>query len=562
MTKMKSIVLLFIALVFAGASFAQSIDDGKKFLYYERYQSAKDVFQKLSNANPSDEVSAYYLGQAMIGLEDVAGAKALYQQKLSANPNSPLLLAGMGNVELLEGNTADARNRFETAVSLSGGKRIDVLNAVGAPNSDPEVKNGDAAYAISKLTQATTIKGFKDPEVYANLGDAYRKTGDGGNAIGAYDQALALNPNYARAIYRKGRLYQSQGINQEALYLSLYDQAIAKDPNYAPVYNTLYTYYYETNVPKSAGYLDKLLAVSDNDAKSCYLRASIKYAQGLFADAITQANTCIAGGGTVYPNLYGVKALAYNRLGDSLNAKASYEEYFKHQLPEKIGGGDYSAYGLILLKFPGNEDQAASYISKAVAADSIEVNKVNYLKAIANAYRTQKNFAQSAMWFNKVLSTKKSYSNLDLYNAGYDYFRAAKFDSSVAVFDKYIAKYPDDMFGYYMSAKAYSGIDTLRTGAAPAAYLKAIAIGEKATDPSKVKDQLVGSYNYMTQYTVEVKKDKAGAQAYNDKALALDPTDPTAVALKDYLAKWDPNARPATRTTTPTKPRGTSPKKK
>lgn len=566
---MKSTLLVLVSLFFAGAVFAQSVDDGKKFLYDERYQSAKDVFQKLSNANPADETAAYYLGQAMIGLEDVAGAKALYQQKLSANPNSPLLLAGMGNVELLEGNTADARNRFETAISLSGGKRIDVLNAVGAPNSDPEIKNGDANYAVEKLNQATTLKGFKDPEVWANLGDAYRKIGDGGNAISAYEKALTLNQNYARAIYRKGRLYQSQGIIQEHIYLPLYDQAIAVDPNYAPVYNTLYNYYYETNVPKSAQYLDKLLSVSDNDPKACYLRASIKYAQGLFADAVTQANSCIAAGGTVYPNLYGVKALAYSRLGDSVNAKASYEEYFKNQLPSKIGAGDYSAYGTILLKFPGNEDLAASYIQKAVAADSIEANKVAYLKAVANAYRAQKNFAQSAMWFNKVLDVKKNYSNLDLYNAGYDYFRAAKFDSSLMVFNKYTVKYPDDIFGYYMAAKATSGIDTLRTGIAPAAYLKAIEIGEKAPDQTKVKDQLVGSYNFMSQYSIEVKKDKAAATAYNDKALALDPTDATSIALKDYLAKWDPS-RPSTpsrpsaqvKPTPPAKPKPAPPKKK
>ena len=562
MRRMKSILLLFVTIVFAGAAFAQSIDDGKRFLYYERYKSAKDVFQKLSAANPADETVAYYLGQSMIGLEDVAGAKELYQQKLSAAPNSPLLLAGMGHIALLEGNTADARNRFETAISLSGGKRIDVLNAVGAPNSDPDIKNGDAAYAVDKLKQATMIKGFKDPEVWANLGDAYRKMGDGGSAIQAYQSALAINPNYARALYRTGRLYQSQGSVQEALYVKYYNDAIAKDASYAPVYQTLYNYYYQTNVPLAAQYLDKWLNVSDDDPKACYSRASIKYAQGLFADAITKANECIAAGGTnVYPNLYGVKALAANRLGDSLTAKASYEEYFTKQAPDKIGAGDYSSYGLILLKFPGNEAQAANYIDKAVALDSLESNRVAYLKALATAYRTQKNFEQSARWFNKVLEVRKSPSNLDLYNAGYDYFRAAKFDSSVMVFTKYTQKYPDDVLGYYLIAKANSGIDTAATtGLAFASYQKAIEIGEKAPDQTKVKDQLVGSYDFMTRYYVNVKRDKATAITFNDKALALDPTDVTALALKDFLngnAKPSPPKPP----TPPAKPKTPAKKK-
>lgn len=547
MRQMKKLLLIIVTVLFAGASFAQSIDEGKRFLYFEKFQSAKNVFQKLSSANPNDETAAYYYGQSLIGLEDIAGAKAFYLQRLSANPNSPLLLAGIGHVELLEGKNADARNHFETAISLSGGKRIDVLNAVGAPNSDPEIKNGDAAYAIAKLRQATTIKGFKDPEVWANLGDAYRKASDGGSAIQSYDAALVLNPSYARAIYRKGRLYQTQGVGQEVLYTQLYNDAIAKDPAYAPVYSTLFNYYYETNVPRSAEYLEKWLAASDNDPKSCYYRASIKYAQGLFADAITQANECISTGGpTIYPNLYGVKALAYNRLGDSINAKSSYDEYFKKQLPEKIGAGDYSAYATILLKFPGNEQEAAMYVNKAIMLDSTEANRVTYLKALGNAYRNQKNYGESARWFNRIVDMKKNYSNLDLYNAGYDYFRAGKFDSSVIVFNKYTAKYPDDVFGYYMIAKANSGIDSTRTsGLAFNSYTKAIEVGEKAPEKSKVKDQLAGSYIFMSQYYFEVKKDKSTAMSYVDKALAIDPANGIAIALKDFIMKNDPNARVA-----------------
>jgi len=567
---MKTLLVAMVTILFAGSVFAQSIDEGKKFLYYERYKSAKDIFQKLSNANPADETAAYYLGQSMIGLEDIAGAKALYLQKLSATPNSPLILAGIGHVELLEGKTAEARSKFETAISLSGGKRIDVLNAVGAPNSDPEIKNGDAAYAIDKLKLATTIKGFKDPEVWANLGDAYRKNSDGGGAIQSYDAALRLNPNYARAIYRKGRLYQSQGRMQENLYTGFYNDAIAKDVNYAPVYNTLFNYYYETDVPKSAQFLEKWLTNSDDDPKACYYRASMQYAQGLFAQAITKATDCInAGGNNIYPNLYGVKALAYNRIGDSLNAKASYEEYFKKQIISKVGAGDYSSYAMILLKFPGNEAQAASYVEKAVALDSIEANRVSYLKALANAYRTQKNFGEAAKWYNRVLYVKKSYTNLDLFNAGMDYFKAAQFDSSVAVFNKFTTKYPDDIFGYYMIAKANSGIDTtLKTGLAANSYLKAIEIGEKAIDKNKGKDQLIGAYTFMSQYSFDIKKNQADAISYIDKALALDPADVQNIKLKEYVSKNDPNAKvtapksaPATKPAVVTKPKQTAPKK-
>ncbi len=556
---MKTLLLAMVAILFAGSVFAQSIDDGKKFLYYERYKSAKDIFQKLSTGNPADETAAYYLGQAMIGLEDVAGAKALYQQKLLATPNSPLILAGMGHVELLEGKTADARNRFETAISLSAGKRIDVLNAIGAPNSDPEIKNGDANYAIDKLKMATTIKGFKDPEVWANLGDAYRKNSDGGAAIQSYDAALRLDPNYARAIYRKGRLYQSQGRMQENLYSGFYNDAIAKDVKYAPVYNTLFNYYYETDVPKSAQYLEKWLSNSDNDPKACFYRANILYAQAKYAEAIKKADECVAAdGANIYPKIYQVKAFSLFKLGDSSNSKTNFEQYFKTQNSDKIFGGDYAAYAAVLNKSPGNEKLVVEYYGKAVMLDSVPANKISYLKELANTYRNQKNFGESAKWFNQVISLKTNYSNVDLYNAGYDYFRAGMFDSSVAVFNKYTSKYPDDIFGYYMIAKANGGIDTtLTTGLALNSYLKAIEIGEKVADKSKVKDQLVGAYTFMMQYSYNIKRDQAAAIAYADKALALDPTDTQSIKNKDFVSKNDPGPKPSA-----SKPKSSSPKKK
>ncbi len=538
--------MLVFALFLCGSMFGQSIEQGKKFMYYERYKSAKDVFQSIVDKEPNNETAIYYLGQAFLGLEDVADAKKLYLEKMAANPNSPLILAGVGEIELMEGKKADARNHFETAISLSGGKSIEVLNAVGHANANPDSKNGDANYAIDVLKRATQIKKFKDPEVLTNLGDAYRKFADGGNAILSYNAALAIDPNYARAIYRSGKVYQTQGVAQEPLYMKFYNEAIAKDPAYAPVYGTLYNYYYNTNVTKAAEYLDKWLANSDDDPKACFYKASMKYAQGLFADAIRNADNCIATeGANPYPNLYGLKALAYNRLGDTLNAKTFYELYFQKQNPDKIGAGDYAAYATILLKFPGNEDKVAELVNKAVELDTLETNKVSYLKSLAQAFDKEGRTLDAAKWYGKVLDVKKNYTNVDIYNTGYAYFRAGQFDSAASKFKLYTEKYPDDIFGYYMEGKSYAGIDTTgELGLAVPYYEKAIEIGEAAPDKSKVKSQLSGAYRYFIEYYYNVKKDQAKSLAYVDKALVLEPTDEQLISNREFISKNDPNAAP------------------
>src|SRR5438876_1210576 len=113
MRKIKIISLVFSLLVSGNMLFAQGLDEGKKLFYYERYNSAKDVFNKLITANPNNVDAIYWLGQAYLGSEDPASAKALYQKSINANPNAPLLLAAMGHIALLDGNGSDARNRFE-----------------------------------------------------------------------------------------------------------------------------------------------------------------------------------------------------------------------------------------------------------------------------------------------------------------------------------------------------------------------------------------------------------------------------------------------------------------
>ena len=79
----------------------------------------------------------------MTGLQKIwQMQKHCINPNLATNPNSPLLIAGMGHIELIEGKKQDARNRFETAISLSQGKSIPVLNAVGFANANPDSKMG------------------------------------------------------------------------------------------------------------------------------------------------------------------------------------------------------------------------------------------------------------------------------------------------------------------------------------------------------------------------------------------------------------------------------------
>ncbi|MEP7141264.1 MAG: tetratricopeptide repeat protein [Ferruginibacter sp.] len=560
MNKIKSGLLGLTALFFSGAMKAQTIEEAKKFMYYERYQSAKAAFQKIVAATPTNTEAIYWLGIAIIsqgefGQKELNEARELYRKALETNSNNPLLIVGMGNIELLEGKSQDARNRFETALSLSKNQDLVVLTAVGRANSNFDNKNGDPNYAIEKLKIATALKKFKEPSVYVHMGDAYRMLMDGGNAQISYQSALNIDPNYAWALYRIGKIYQTQGAGQEEIYMKYFNEAIAKDPAYGPVYKNLSDLYYNTDVTKSAMYLDKYLANTDDDPKNCYYKASMKYAQGLFKEAITMADQCIAAKPDPYSKLYGIEGYAYNRLGDSVKAKASFENYFKKADTSQIGMGDYSTYASVLLKFPGNDSLAGMYVNKAVLLDTLETNKITYIKNIATYYVTQKKFKEAADWYKNVLTIRKEPSKTDLYNAGYNYYRSGDYQPAIDVFNLYGQKYPDDAFSYYMIGKAYWAIDTtMEQGLANPSFQKAIEVG--TVDKAKYKAQLIGSYKYFTAYFANIKKDKETAISYCDSVLAIDPADTEALNNKTVISSMNMNA-PAT--PKQTKPAGSKP---
>jgi tetratricopeptide (TPR) repeat protein len=535
---MKKIGFVASLILMGNALFAQSIKEGKQFLNRERYQSAEGVFQQILAKEPNNTEAAYWLGQTYLDNDrayiDTAAAKALYQKMLQANPNDGLLMIGMGEINLMAGNKDAARNQFETAINNSKKRDLpDILYAVGRANIEPN--NGDFLYGIQKLQQAAE-KDKKNPEIYNEIGLGYWKLHDGGNATANFQTALSLDPTDAMASFYIGRIFQTQGYGQEPIYMRYYNDAIREDPNYAPAYYWLYTYYYNRDVNKAAEYLNKYIAVADNDSKNCYAKASLLFVSKKYQQSITQANACIdSAGNKSDPNLYGLKGYAYNEMGDSIKAKEAFDKFFAVANPQKIGPNDYKTYGQILMKIPGQESAGVEYINKAINLDTLAANKIKYAKDVAQSLANDKKYAEAGQWYGRVLSLDSSYGKTDLFYAGYDDYLGGNYKSADSVFKLYQQKYPGDVYGWYLGAHAEEAIDSAETGMAKPLYQKVIEIGDTTQDKSTIKDKLIPSYRYMVAYYYNLKQQVDSAIMYNNKILELDPTDATALKTKDAL---------------------------
>ncbi|ULQ58357.1 tetratricopeptide repeat protein [Flavihumibacter rivuli] len=526
--------LVTAALLVGNTLFAQSLEQGKKLFGYERYKSAKDNFEKMLAANPNDMMATYWLGQTMIELKDIEGAKALYQRALSTNGNAPELLVGIGHIELLEGKKEEARQRFETAISLTKGKDIRIYNAIGYAIVNS--KDGDANFVIEKLSPMTTQKGFNSPETWLVIGDAYRKLVDGGNAIQSYQKALALDPNNAAAKHRMGKLYLTQ--KNTEVFLPAFEDAVRLDPNYAPSYYEMYYYWFNRDINKAKDFYDKFLAVSDPDPSNDYEKTSILYASRRYDEAISTAKGFITSlGDKADPRYYKLIAYSYDELKDSVNAKNYLDQYFAKQKADGFVPKDYEFKAQLYSKFPGNELEVLNSYNKAIALDTAYESRLEMMTNAAALAKKTGNRAAEADFLGQIYNTRKTTRNTDLYNWGFANYQAANYAKSDSIFGVYAEKYPNEIFGYLWQARSKQAMDTAMTqGLAVAAYEK-LAAKAVEIDPVKYKTQAVSSYFYLVSYYNDIKKDKATAIQYLDKVLAVDPGNADATRIKDILSK-------------------------
>jgi tetratricopeptide (TPR) repeat protein len=542
-------ISLLLAFTFIGSSvIAQTLEQGKQLLYYERYASAQSAFEKILAANPNNIDAVYWLGQTMIhrrDTRDTAGAKALYQKMLATNGNAPLLLVGIGDVELLYGDKTDSRQRFETAISLTKEKDINVLNAVAYANID--AKAGDPNYAIQKLTLATQIKRFNDPETYVLMGDAYRRLLDGGNAVLNYQKALGLNPKLAEAEMKIGIIYLTQ--NNREFFLPAFESAVTMDPAYAPAYEQLFLYWYLRDVNKAAVYLDKYAANSDQGPDLEYMKAGMLYVSGKVPEARTRAQQLITQyGNNVSPRMYRLVAYASDSLGDYTTAREAMTNFLAKADSTMLLPTDFEEYGKIYGKLSDSvtRNMAFQYYAKAISMDTVDTDKQKFAAEALELAKQLHNKQAAAMLSGAMYKSIKNPSNSDLFKYGTANYSAGNYKTADSIFcGAYESKYPNEIFGYLWCARSLQAQDdSLNSkGLAVDAYLKLAQFARSSPDSAKYKTQVVGAYFYLASYYNDVKKDKAKAIEYMQKVLEVDPTNESARKVVDMLSK--PARQPA-----------------
>ncbi|MBC7947685.1 MAG: hypothetical protein H7Y42_07380 [Chitinophagaceae bacterium] len=553
---MKKLLMTFlVAGVLSGTVVqAQSLQDGVNDIYAERYKGAKATFEKLLAANPNNIDATYWLGQALIGAEDIAGARNVYSKALMASANAPLLIVGMGQVELLENKPNEARQRFEAAITMTRGKKGDdpaILNAVGRAivnTYNDKEKKGDINYAVEKL-EAAVARDDKNAEIFLNMGNAYREArpGEGGGkAFENYNKAIAVNPNFAPPYYRLAKLFESQK-NWE-LFEKYLNDALAKDARYAPAYYDLYYYKLgRLDFTAAKDMAAKYIANSDPDPQAEHFIAQTLWAEKKYDEAINLSKSIMSkSGDQTKARSYILLADAHLAKADTLGAKQYIDQYFTKAKPDEISAVHYRIRADIYSAVPGQEDVVFNSYLEGVKADTILENRIDLVKKGAAFFKARKQYDKESQLQQMLLDLKPNPTLTDMFGAGLSYYFAGNYVKSRDIFVQVKAKFPAEVYGYEWVFNNSRAVDTVKKDsiAVPDA-LSLIEFAQK--DSVKFKKQLMNAAGFLVNYYANDAKDAVKALEYVNRMIALDPTNESLKPIKDQLEKSR---------TKPTNPRG------
>jgi predicted Zn-dependent protease len=537
----KKTAILINCVVVAGLVSAQSVEQAKKEMYYTRWESAKENLLPLIKSSDVSPETFYLLGEVYLEENKTDSAGMIFTDgikiadtKKQPEKNYPLVYMGKAHWMLATGQKDEAVKLMNEVLDATKHKDADALLAAAKANIDSE--NGDAKWALELLEQAAK-RDKKNPAVYSAMGDAYRKLVDGSNGVLSYQKALDVDPRYAEAWYKLGKVFKTQ--DNVSVYLDRFTKSFASDENYTPALYELYNFYfYRGDVDNAKNFLERYIKNSDPSPRHDYMIADLDYISKQYKDAIAKANFILdRDKDSTQPRIYKLIAYSYEGLGDSAQALQYINQYFDKQDTAGYVAKDFELKARLLDRVQHDEEAAAQWYEKAYAAETKEDTKQDYAKMIALLYKNAGDRLKEAEWRGTYYNSAKNPTNLDLYNWGLALYAGQAYQQADSIFAQYEEKYPDQVYGYLWRAMCNALIDsTMELGLAVPHYEKLIEVASK--DSVANKSNLIKAYGYIGAYKANVEKNYPESVAYFNKILELDPGNADATRYVTILQKW------------------------
>lgn len=537
---------IFSLLLLASASMnAQDVDQASKAIDAEQYEKAKSILKGILNTTPTNGKASFLLGNVYLRQSVEDSAKIYFQKGLAAKEGANLNNIGLGQIDLDNNKITEAKANFTLATATI--KRKSIEEYIFIARAYMNASTPDYKAAIEVLNRAKAVNP-NDAQLQLALGDAFYGDKNQNEAYVAYRAAYGTDSSLIRAKMQSGVLLKGARAFNEAV--KAYDEVIALNPNYGPVYRELAeTYYlwantdgkkYTENIQKSLGFYEKYMSLTDYSLSSRMRHADFLILAKDYKALEIEANK-MKELDKVNPRI--LRYLGYAAFENgNIDAAITALTDFTTKSTNKIIARDYfylaqaktkkaqGADGMITDKVAF--DDVLSNYKKAIELDEKIANELN---AIGKAYFTKKQYKEAASVFELAIATTTSknfledniYYGLCVYTENrnkkpeeLDKEAMIKADKSL---DVVIAATPSYLESYLYKARINNTLENDEV--AQITYQKFIDLVVVKT-PEEIaanKTKLIEAYNNIA--AIYANTDKPKAVEYFTKTLELDPAN-------------------------------------
>ena len=544
MNKFKFFSVALLASAFA--SQAQDINQAKKAVDAEQFESAKSMLKSIIKAKPSNGVAFFTLGNVYLTQNVEDSAKIYFQNGLNASEGAKLNYIGLGQMDLDKSDITGAQAKF--ALVTKDLKKKDVQEYVYIARAYMNTVKPDFKNAIAVLTRAA-ITNSQDAQLQLALGDAYYGDGKQNEAYVAYRSAFQLDNSLLRAKMQLGVLLKGAKSYDEAL--KAYNEVIALNPNYGPVYRELAETYYKMarNKPSQAAAnykialenYDKYMSFTDYSIQSRMRRADFLILIEDYAALEVEANKMIELD-KVNPRIYRYLGYSAYKNGNVDVAIKSLDSFINTPGNKAIAL-DYLYLGLTKIK-KGTSADGATIDAVAFNAGLLDIKKavemeplaVQDLSEVGKKLFAQKLYKEAALVFEFGTNVPDSRTFLDdnVYYGLANYYAnsskdvkadAVALQKADAAFEKVLVASPTYYEAYLYRARTNRLLekDDVMTKNYEDYVAKVTTLGAEEVAKPAVKAKFIESYNNMAASFANT--DKIKAIEYFNKTLTLDPAN-------------------------------------
>lgn len=538
-------MLSFALLATASVSHAQDLDQAKKAIDAEQYEKAKAMLKSIVQTKPSNGRAAFLLGNVYLTQNIADSAKIYFQKGMAGSEGGKLNYIGLGQIELDNNNAAAAQTNFDQA--LKDVRKKDVEEYVYVARAYMSADKPDYKKAIEVLNKAK-LANPTDASVQLALGDAYYGDKNQNEAYAAYRNAFQADNTLIRAKMQLGVLLKGAKAYTEAV--KAYNDVIATNPNYGPVYRELAeTYYYWGNnepkkyteyIQKALSYYEKYMSLTDYSLTSRMRHADFLILAKDYKALEVEANK-MKELDKVNPRILRYLGYSAYENGNIDVALKSLQDFISSP-SNKIIARDYLYLGLAKLKKANNVETKtvdATMFNAGVAdikkSVEMEITMTNDLSEVGKKFYEQKLFKEAAAIYEIAVTNANSKNYLldNFYLGNSIYYDNTKKDvvkpdpialqKADTAFGKVIEASPTTQDAYIFRARTNRLLENeANIIKYYEEYLK--VVNEKGKEEfDKNKTKVIESYNNIAASYANT--DKAKAKEYFGKTLALDPAN-------------------------------------